>query len=157
MDILLSDRHHYYDINDLTERVNDMLYNDGFKTIGRRCIEKDLVYLTEAPFRAPIKHFKWNGKNCVAYKTPSFSIFNQEMSHEERTLLREVLNTIGQLDGLDNFEWLKKFKMGLGYSQQRQIEEQVPPAEMLLSSPFIANSRWALDFGAGIAYKRKHI
>ena len=34
-------------------------------------------------------------------------------------------------------------------------EEQVPPAEMLLSSPFIANSRWALDFGAGIAYKRK--
>ena len=65
LDMLLSDRHHYYDINDLTERVNDMLYADGFKTVTRRCIEKDLVYLTEAPFNAPIKRFKRNGKSCV--------------------------------------------------------------------------------------------
>ena len=98
LDMLLSDRHHYYDINDLTKRVNDKLYDDGFKTVTRRCIEKDLVYLTEAPFHAPIKHFKWNGKNCVAYKNASFSIFKQEMSNEERTLLREVLNTIGQFE-----------------------------------------------------------
>jgi predicted DNA-binding transcriptional regulator YafY len=32
-----------------------------------------------------------------------------------------VLNTIGQFDGLDNFEWLEKFKMGLGYNRHRQI------------------------------------
>jgi len=121
LDTLLSDRHHYYDINDLTEKVNDMLYDDGFKTVTRRCIEKDLVYLTEAPFNAPIKRFKWNGKNCVAYKSASFSIFKQEMSREERNLLREVLNTIGQFDGLDNFEWLDKFKSGLGNTRRRQI------------------------------------
>ena len=121
LDMLLSDRHHYYDINDLTEKVNDMLYDDGFKTVTRRCIEKDLVYLTEAPFNAPIKRFKWNGKNCVAYKNPSFSIFMQEMSREERHLLREVLNTLGQFDGLDNFGWLDKFKSGLGNTRRRQI------------------------------------
>ncbi len=121
LDMLLSDCHHYYDINDLTEKVNDMLDDDGFKTVTRRCIEKDLVYLTEAPFRAPIKHFKWNGKKCVAYKQSSFSIFKQEMSREERNLMREVLNTIGQFDGLDNFEWLMKFKIGLGLEERRQI------------------------------------
>ena len=121
LDKLLSDRHHFYDINDLTEKVNDMLYDDGFPEVTRRCIEKDLVYLTEAPFRAPIKRFKWNGKSCVAYKNASFSIFKQEMSREERTLLREVLNTIGQLDGLDNFEWMNKFKAGLDNSLRRQI------------------------------------
>lgn len=121
LDMLLSDRHHYYDINDLTEKVNEMLYEDGFKTVTHRCIEKDLVYLTERPFCAPIKRFKHNGKNCVTYKNPSFSIFMQEMSREERHLLREVLNTIGQFDGLDNFEWLEKFKIGLGYNRHRQI------------------------------------
>lgn len=121
LDMLLSDRHHYYDINDLTERVNAMLYDDGFPEVTRRCIEKDIVCLQEAPFRAPIKRFKWNGKNCVAYKNASFSIFKQEMSREERNLLREVLNTIGQFDGLDKFEWLNKFKAGLGNSQRRQI------------------------------------
>lgn len=121
LDMLLSDRHHYYDINDLTEKVNEMLYEDGFKTVTRRCIEKDLVYLTERPFCAPIERTKRNGKNCVFYKNASFSIFKQEMSREERNLLREVLNTIGQFDGLDNFEWLEKFKIGLGYNRQRQI------------------------------------
>lgn len=121
LDILLSDRHHYYDINDLTEKVNEILYEDGFKTVTRRCIEKDLVYLTERPFCAPIERTKRNGKNCVFYKNASFSIFKQEMSREERNLLREVLNTIGQFDGLDNFEWLEKFKIGLGYNRHRQI------------------------------------
>ena len=121
LDMLLSDRHHYYDINDLTEKVNEMLYDDGFKTVTRRCIKKDLVYLTERPFCAPIERTKRNGKNCVFYKNASFSIFKQEMSREERNLLREVLNTIGQFDGLDNFEWLEKFKIGLGYNRHRQI------------------------------------
>ena len=130
--MLLSDRHHYYDINDLTERVNDMLYADGFKTVTRRCIEKDLVYLTEAPFNAPIKRFKRNGKSCVTYKTASFSIFKQEMSREERTLLREVLNTIGQFEGLDNFEWLDKFKAGLGNSRRQIIS--------FSNNPYLVNS-----------------
>lgn len=98
-----------------------MLYDDGFPEVTRRCIEKDIVYLQEAPFRAPIKRFKWNGKNCVAYKNSSFSIFKQEVSREERNLLREVLNTIGQFDGLDNFEWLEKFKMGLGKNSVRGL------------------------------------
>ena len=121
LDTLLSDRHHYYDINDLTEKVNQLLQDEGFQTVTRRCIEKDLVYLTERPFCAPIKRFKHNGKNCVTYKNPSFSIFMQEMSREERHLLREVLNTLGQFDGLDNFGWLDKFKSGLGNTRRRQI------------------------------------
>lgn len=121
LDMLLSDRHHYYDINDLTEKVNAMLDDEGFSTVTRRCIEKDLVYLTERPFSAPIKRFKWNGKKCVSYKNSSFSIFKQEMSREERNLLREVLNTIGQFEGLDHFEWLEKFKIGLGNSRRRQV------------------------------------
>ena len=38
----------------------------------------------------------------------------QEMSREERSLLREVLSTLGQFGGLDNFKWLDDFKIGLG-------------------------------------------
>lgn len=132
LDTLLSDRHHYYDINDLTEKVNQLLQDEGFQTVTRRCIEKDLVYLTERPFCAPIKRFKHNGKNCVAYKNPSFSIFIQEMSREECHLLREVLNTIGQLDGLDNFGWLDKFKSGLGNTRRQIIS--------FSNNPYLKNS-----------------
>ena len=73
LDMLLSDRHHYYDINDLTEKVNDMLYDEGFKTGTRRCIEKDLVYLTERPFCAPIKHKKRNGKSYIRLSYHTFA------------------------------------------------------------------------------------
>ena len=121
LDRLLSDHHHYYDIHDLTEKVNDMLYEDGFPEVTQRCIEKDLNTLEYAPFSAPIERFTWNGKRCISYEKRSFSIFKQEMSREERNLLREVLSTIGQFDGLDNFKWLDDFKIGLGLEDRRPI------------------------------------
>ena len=121
LDRLLSDHHHYYDIHDLTDKVNDMLYDDGFPEVTQRCIEKDLNTLEYAPFNAPIERFRHHGKNCISYETRSFSIFKQEMSREERNLLREVLSTIGQFDGLDNFKWLEDFKIGLGLEERRQI------------------------------------
>lgn len=121
LDKLLSDRHHCYDIHDLTEKVNDMLCEEALSKVSQRCIEKDLVALECAPFSAPIERFKKNGKNCIAYETPSFSIFKQEISDEERNLLREVLSTIGQFDGLDNFKWLEDFKTSLGVEERKQI------------------------------------
>jgi hypothetical protein len=51
-------------------------------------------------------HYNKNGKYYITYNKYSFSIFKQEMSREERSLLREVLSTLGQFGGLDNFQWL---------------------------------------------------
>lgn len=133
LDELLSDRHHYYDIHDLTEKVNDMLYNDGFPEVTQRCIEKDLNTLEYAPFNAPIKRFPKNGKRCITYGKYSFSIFSQTMSREEINLLCEVLSTIGQFDGLDNFKWLDDFKIGLGLEERKQIIS-------FSNNPFLQNS-----------------
>lgn len=121
LDKLLSDRHHYYDRKTLTEKVNDMLHEMGCKPVGKRTIEKDLDALKCSPFNAPITENKKNGKIIVTYSDHSFSIFSQELSREERNLLREVLSTIGQFDGLDNFQWLEDFKIGLGLEERRQI------------------------------------
>ena len=122
LDRLLSDRHHYYDMNALTEKVNDMMERDMLgMSVGVRTIQKDILALQLAPFSAPIDFKKINGKNVYRYTDPTFSIFSQELSREECDLLREVLSTIGQFDGLDNFTWLEKFKIGLGFEERRQI------------------------------------
>lgn len=121
LDELLSDRHHYYDIHDLTEKCNQKLVEDGFPEVTQRCIEKDINYIEYAPFSADIERFRVNGKRCLRYENPSFSIFRKELTEEECNLLCEVLNTIGQFDGLDNFKWLDDFKMGLGLKERRQI------------------------------------
>ena len=121
LDELLSDRHHYYDIHDLTEKCNEKLVDAGFPEVSQRCIEKDLNYMEYAPFSADIERFRIHGKRCLRYEDPSFSIFTKELSDEESNLLKEVLNTIGQFDGLDNFEWLDRLKTGLGLKESPKI------------------------------------
>ena len=121
LDDLLSDRHHYYDIHDLTEKVNEALEEEGYPMVVQRCIEKDIIAMQGAPFSAPIERFTWNGKRCIAYESRSFSFFKKKMSNEEKNLLREVLSTIGQFDGLSNFEWLDSFKIGLGLEERKKV------------------------------------
>ena len=122
LDRLLSDRHHYYDMNDLTKKVNEMMERDMLGiSIGVRTIQKDIEALQLAPFSAPIDVEKINGRYIYRYSNSSFSLFSEELSKEERLLLREVLSTIGQFDGLDNFTWLDKFKIGLGLEERKQI------------------------------------
>jgi predicted DNA-binding transcriptional regulator YafY len=133
LDRLLSDHHHYYDIHDLTEKVNDMLYEDGFKEVTQRCIEKDLNTLEYAPFSAPIERFRKSGKSCITYGQYSFSIFKEDMSREERGLLREVLSTLGQFGGLNNFQWLDDFKIGLGLEERN-------PIISFSNNPYLQNS-----------------
>lgn len=120
LDRLLSDRHHFYDRKTLWEKVNEMLFDAGFKEVTRRCIETDIIDLMDAPFNAPIEKYIKNGKECLRYKR-GFSIFKEELSWEERKLLSEMLSTIGQFDGLDNFEWFDKFNMDLEIEDRKQI------------------------------------
>ena len=122
LDRLLSDRHHYYDMNDLTEKVNELMERDELNmSVGVRTIQKDLLVLQCAPFSAPIEMKKVDGRNIYSYSNPSFSLFTNELSNEERHLLHEVLNTLGQFEGLAHFEWLEKFKIGLGFEERRKI------------------------------------
>lgn len=118
---MLSDRHHFYDINDLVEKCNEKLINAGLSEVTRRCIEKDINYLEYDPFFADIERFRVNGKRCLRYSNPSYTIFRKELSEEESNLILEVLNTIGQFEGLSHFEWLNKFKVGLGLKDRPRI------------------------------------
>ena len=89
--------------------------------VSLRCIEKDINYLEYAPFYAEIERFVSNGDKCVRYKDPSYSIFKKELSEEERNLIHEVLKTIGQFEGLANFEWLENLRIGLGFKKRRKL------------------------------------
>ena len=121
LDEMLSDRNHFYDIHDLTQKCNEKLIDVGSPVVSQRCIEKDLNYLEYAPFYAEIERYRVNGRRCIRYENPSFSIFKKELSEEESNLILEVLNTIGQFDGLAHFEWLDRFKIGLGLKKRPRI------------------------------------
>ena len=133
LDEMLSDRYHYYDIHDLTEKCNDKLFHAGLREVPQRCIEKDINQMGYAPFYADIERFKSKGRCCIRYSDPSFSIFKKELSDEESNLILEVLDTIGQFDGLAHFEWLERFKIGLGLKKR-------PKVISFSNNPYLKNS-----------------
>ena len=121
LDELLQDRHHYYDIHDLTDKCNERLYDAGLPEVTQRCIEKDINFLEFEPFNADIERFWKNGRSIIRYENPSFSIFQKELTDEEMTLLAEVLNTLGQFEGLASLEWLDRLRVGFRLKTHRKI------------------------------------
>lgn len=121
LDTLLSNRNRYYSISELLEKVNEALELDGMEPVSRRCIEKDLNTLECAPYEAVIERVWYHGKKCIRYAEEGFSIFTKKLTEEEENLLSEVLNTIGQFDGLDTFEWLDSLKKRLDIKEHRRI------------------------------------
>ena len=121
LDSLLSNRNRYYSISELLEKVNEALELDGMEPVSRRCIEKDLNTLECAPYEAVIERVWYHGKKCIRYAEEGFSIFTKKLTEEEENLLSEVLNTIGQFDGLDTFEWLDRLKKRLDIKEHRRI------------------------------------
>ncbi|MBP3644329.1 MAG: WYL domain-containing protein [Alistipes sp.] len=133
LDSLLSNRNHYYTITDLVDKVNEALELDGMEPVSRRCIEKDLNALECAPYDADITRDWKNGRKYIRYGEAGFSIFTKKLSDDEENLLSEVLNTLGQFSGLNNFEWLECLKSRLDIKEHRQIIQ-------FDSNPYLQNS-----------------
>lgn len=116
LDSLLQNRYHNYNLDDLTNKVNEGLFELGIEPVTRRCIEKDIEYIEgkESPFEAEIERYTipvstqsgTTNKHCLRYEDKSFSIFKQQLSDEEKYLLSQALNTLGQFEGLPNLEQL---------------------------------------------------
>ena len=106
LDQMLSDSYHYYTRSELTEKCNEKLLADGFGEVSKRTVELDIQSLQDAPFSMDIVEETINGRRIVRYADRAQSLFSKPMTSEEKRLLTEVLNTLGQFSGLDNFTWL---------------------------------------------------
>ncbi len=120
LDQMLSDRYHKYTCEDLLKKVNERLSDAGYPTIGgdqsdydryiksgKRVIQLDIQALQDSPFNMEIDcSERMHGSPVYRYSDPTQSLFSKQLSDEEKRLLQEVLNTLGQFTGLDSFEWL---------------------------------------------------
>lgn len=121
LDSLLSNTAIPRTMTNIVDRVNEKLIKSGMEPVTRRCIEKDLRTLEDEPYNAPIKRYYDGQEKLITYYEKGFSIFTKKLTDEEESLLAEVLNTIGQFEGLDNFEWLDGLKTRLNIKEHRRI------------------------------------
>lgn len=156
LDKLLSDRRRNWSIQDMTDYLEERLSEMGMEGVSRRQVEKDLRYLEyESPFDVEFERFKVdaptsNGdgvykKPCIRYADPTFSIFKQQLSDEERSMLASVLSTLGSFKGLPNFEWLE------GLASKLQIKEQA--TILSISNNIAADSTLLADLYGAISNK----
>lgn len=118
LDELLSSRGRLYTWEELAEEVNKKLLETGAEDsdgdhsqVSRRCVEKDVKYIEDSMggdiVRERITEENGSGRQtskvCVHYEDPNFSIFRKKLSKEESHLLKEMLRTLGQFDGLPDF------------------------------------------------------
>ena len=120
LDQMLSDRYNKYTCEDLLIKVNERLKNAGYPTVGgdqsdyeryiksgKRVIQLDIQTLQESPFNMKIDSSeRLYGSPVYRYEDQTQSLFSKPLSDDEKRLLQEVLNTLGQFSGLDSFEWL---------------------------------------------------
>ena len=131
LDQMLRDRYNKYTCEDLLKKVNERLESAGYPTIGgdqsdydryvksgKRVIQLDIQALQESPFNMEIDSSeKLHGSPIYRYADQTQSLFNKPLSDDEKRLLQEVLNTLGQFSGLDSFEWLNDLQERLNDSK----------------------------------------
>ncbi len=131
LDALLSNRQRHYSLDDLTLHINKCFAERDSKgdNISRRTIEKDIYFLENDFFCADIERYSVDcynyergiskKKRCLRYADPSFSIFKQKLSADEKYLLRELLSFLGEFDGLPKLDGLERLRLGLGGKRRR--------------------------------------
>lgn len=150
LDRLLADRRKAYTIGDLTEIVNEKLkdFSNSLgepKCVTKRCIEKDLKYISEdGPFMAELEFYTVDGyfdksgrplrKRCVRYLEEGFSIFKEKLTAEEKAVLKTALSMLGSFEGLENFTWLSGLK--------KQLKTGADNPVILISKNIIENTNF---------------
>ena len=97
-----------YTMDDLTDKCNDELKEDGQSTVTRRCIEEDMQFI-EKNF-GKIKRIQSGKKKILCYANQTDSFFNQKISPSAQKILQAVSQTFGKMDGIEDFELLNQLK-----------------------------------------------
>ena len=117
LDRCFSDFTHKYSIDDLIDKVNDVLYDLNGTEVSMRQIREDIKYMRDrVTYNAPIKAYPWDGKKCYyRYEDRDFSIFNNDLSVEEVNKLRSTLDMLNNYRGILGNSWLEEVISNLEY------------------------------------------
>ena len=150
LDQMLSDRYNKYTCEDLLKKVNERLDLAGYPTIGgdqsdydryvksgKRVIQLDIQALQESPFNMEIDSSeKIHSSPVYRYADQTQSLFSKPLSDDEKRLLQEVLNTLGQFAGLDSFEWLNDLQEKLNDKRafgRGEHDKEMPAPRKIIS------------------------
>lgn len=117
LDRCFSDFLHKYTIDDLIDKVNEVLMDISWSQVSIRQIHEDIKFMRDrVTYNAPIKTFPYDGSKCYyRYSDRNFSISNNELSTEEVTSLRSTIDILSRFRGVPSNAWLEDVISSLEY------------------------------------------
>lgn len=117
LDSCFRDRRHYYDIEELVDKVNEAFLDMYGKTVSLRQIRADISHMKDrVSYDAPIEAIPYEGKKCYyRYSDPDFSIFSSELNVDEVMNLRSTIEMLGRFRGIPENGWLEEVISNLEY------------------------------------------
>lgn len=119
IDEILSDPYHDYTTRQICHRVNHACDS----AVSLRMIQKDIKALNEEFGKALVKNE--GGRGTVRYEDQSTPVFSKKLTSDEQQVLREMLRTLGQFEGLENFTWLDLLKKRLDVDKSADSERSL--------------------------------
>lgn len=112
LDQCFANKYKKFGIDDLVDFVSEKLgYN-----ISLRQIREDIANLKLGPYYAPIVATRYDGRKCFYhYSDTGFSIFKNELTSEELTNLRSMIEMLGRYRGIPANAWLEEVISNLEY------------------------------------------
>lgn len=109
LDRCFSDFSRKYEIDDLLQIVNEVLYDVEGSVVSIRQIREDIRNMRDRmTYNAPIKAYQYDGKKCYyRYSEPDFTIFNNELTAEEVASLRSTIDLLSRFRGVPSNAWLE--------------------------------------------------
>ena len=116
LDRCFSDFRRMYDIEALIDKVNEALYDLYGQEVGVRQIRDDIKHMRDRfAYNAPIKAYPYDGRKCYyRYTDREYSIFNNELSEKDVSMLRSTIDMLGRYRGGKN-GWLEEVISNLEY------------------------------------------
>ncbi|WP_370089413.1 helix-turn-helix transcriptional regulator [Ekhidna sp.] len=95
-----------YTWDELLERANEDLEEQGFKPIKKTQFYNDIKTLKRPPHLAPIDTFKEEGKSYYYYTDPDYSFRKQGLNELEAEQIKSALMILSRFKGMPQFEWV---------------------------------------------------
>ena len=114
LDQCLNDKYNRYTLQDLIDKVNDVLGEKFQSSVSRRQIQYDLDSLGTI-YGANIVKVHYSNKCIIRYEDQRYSIFNNMLSEEDIQKLRATIDVLGKYKGLIVNEWIEEVISSLEY------------------------------------------
>ena len=111
-------------------------------TISKRMIQRDIQFMRSSTgYQAPIDTIREGKKVYYRYSDPSFSIFDQPLTKDELSIVKQIYALIAPVEGRFEYRYLKEILLNLDKSLATEIDDSLKIISYE-ENPLLKNSKY---------------